>query len=275
MKVAISMGRLQDALLREELSTTDFLKYAASLGIDGVELVDGNLDFRTLKTVLRETGLDLVSYVFDHDFSQPVEKERLIRSMELAAELGAHSIQVKVGKWVAEGLTILLPLAEQLGVTICIENPGRTSRESVSIAKLLTQFASPYLKHSFHMANYWLGGENLPLALERLEKYSIQIRISDLRLAHQDELISAVKNHHEKAYVGSVLGLGEVPVQELLKILSAREYDGWIIVEFTGLEEPRFGMEASLKNLRQFLARTIVGGRAIVSLSEVDGIILD
>ena len=143
---------------------------------------------------------------------------------------------------------MVLPLLQGKDFILAIENPESVEFQSHHMVELLNQIDNPRVKVGFNMANSLVTGEDPLVALERLKDHVAHVRAIDVRLAHQDE------KPQSGSYVGCVIGLGLVPLQKLFQMLKSQGYEGWISLEFTGLEEAHFGTEASLKNLRQCLA---------------------
>lgn len=246
MKVAISMGSLHERFLRGELNNVSFVKYAASLCVDGVELSDKYLppdsqELAEIRRVLEETGLEVACYALTSDLW---EGDALRQAIATGLTLDANCISLPGGEAtpeVVQGLNKVLPYIQEAGLTLCLEG-GMPQ----GVAELIDRLDSPYIKSTFEMANYLLAGErpNSKIGL---------VRATDLRLASPHEEAQSVLGFDGQHYVGSVLGLGLVQVQSLMQILQEQDYTGWIAVDFAGLENPLFGIEASLKNLRQYL----------------------
>lgn len=223
MKIAISMCCLHDFFVRKELDSLSFIKYAASLVVDGVELCDCYLQNPTvvdeLKQCLAESNLKVASYAVT---LEPYDLARLKNEIKMAANLGADIMRLTQP---IEGLKELIPYLEKLEMTLCVDGD-----------KLPLDWKNPRIKSSFEMAESFLRG-NKPDNRVGL------VRANDVRFASGEG----------RDCIGSVLGLGLVEVASLLKDLCELNYSGWIIVDYSGAEDPLFGLEASLKNLRQHL----------------------
>ncbi|MCK9524643.1 MAG: sugar phosphate isomerase/epimerase [Limnochordia bacterium] len=271
MKVAISMRSVHESLLQEEMGVVDFLKYAASLAVDGVELDDiylqgSGVSFTEIRNLLTETGLKVSCYDIHHPMKPLQTKEReqalgrIKEELAVAELLQAQHVQI-VGEVFEPSVvardveTLILDLVEMVmpflrgkELVLAIENPSSEQFQSHQVANLLERINDPQVKVGFNMANSLVAGEDPVGALERLKDQIAHVRAVDVRLAQLDE------EPQNGSYVGCVIGLGLVPLKKLFQVLQAQGYKGWIALEFTGLEEAYFGTEASLKNLRQSLA---------------------
>lgn len=271
MQVAISMRSIHKALLQGEMGIIDFMKYAASLAVDGVELDDmylqgADIDCTEIQEILAETGLTVSCYDIHHRMEplQQLERqealEKIKAELAVAELLGAESVQIvgevfdpavaaeDVKALILQLVDMVLPLVQGKDFMLAIENPESVEFQSHHMAELLNQIDNPQVKVGFNMANSFIAGEDPLVALERLQDHIVHVRAVDVRLAQQDE------EPQSGSYVGCVIGLGLVPLQKLFEVLKAKGYQGWISLEFTGLEEAHFGTEASLKNLRKSLA---------------------
>ncbi|NLL47746.1 MAG: sugar phosphate isomerase/epimerase [Firmicutes bacterium] len=271
MQVAISMRSVHGLLLQEEMGVIDFLKYAASLAVDGVEFDDmyvrgSHEKITELQDVLRETGLQVSCYDIHHPTKplQPQERETVLESIKeelaVAKLLGAQYVQIvgevfepevvasDVEQLILDLVEMVLPAIHGSGLTLTVENPASANFQSHQLAQLLERIGDPQVKVGFNMANSLVAGEDPLEAAECLKDHIALVRAVDVRLAHQDE------EPQSGIYVGCVVGLGLVPLKKLFQALQAQGYEGWIALEFTGLEDAHFGTEASLKNLRQSLA---------------------
>ena len=53
---------------------------------------------------------------------------------------------------------------------------------------------------------------------------------------------------------GAILGQGNVPVYQCLKIIGSSGYDGYVSIEFEGIEDNIPAIETGLENLKKMLA---------------------
>ena len=52
---------------------------------------------------------------------------------------------------------------------------------------------------------------------------------------------------------GTIIGHGNVPVTTCLNSIKKAGYDGWITIEFEGMEDTKTGLETGLENLRTYI----------------------
>jgi sugar phosphate isomerase/epimerase len=52
---------------------------------------------------------------------------------------------------------------------------------------------------------------------------------------------------------GSIIGHGDVPVRKCINALKRAGYDGYLMIEFEGMEDPIRGITVGCNNLRRFI----------------------
>lgn len=261
MKVAISMHSLHRQFMQGEMCSIDFLKHASRLCVKGVEVADLYLptddeDLAAIQSKLQETGLAVACYGIE--WVPNGKNERMRSGLKLAQQLGAGCIRIlgntskhnltgtEMENMVLRLLDSLLPEIEGKDLVLCFENQSNPDFPSERLTRLLDKIKSPQVKVCLNLANSVLAGEDPQVALDLLQPHIGYVLASDVRVDERAEK----KN---SPLVGAVFGLGLVPVDILLERLNAQDYQGWLTLEFTGLEEAFFGIEASLKNVHQLL----------------------
>ena len=51
---------------------------------------------------------------------------------------------------------------------------------------------------------------------------------------------------------GSIIGHGDVPVEQCIRALKRAGYDEYLMIEFEGMEDPLKGIRIGVDNLRRF-----------------------
>src|SRR5690606_41882503 len=54
---------------------------------------------------------------------------------------------------------------------------------------------------------------------------------------------------------GSIYGQGDINVREIIRIIKNSNYDGYISLEFEGMEECKLGTKVGLENMRRLLKK--------------------
>ena len=106
------------------------------------------------------------------------------------------------------------------------------------------------------MGNFLCADEPPEVAAGRLASYAFYVHAKDFLYksgregSPGPEFLRTRAGHYLR---GTVIGHGVVPVRQCLSNLQAAGYDGYVGVEFEGMEEPLEAIGVGLRNLRRFL----------------------
>ncbi len=280
MKCAISIWSLHKYFLDKTMNVGEFLDYAAAIQADGVELLDVDWFWRDMdeelaqvETKLKETGLKVASYSTSNNFANPdaearqADVEKMRRAIDMAVRLEAPIVRVFAGDlaegvsydearaWIVEGLQAAAPYAQEKGVRLALENHGLMAGRGQQVKELIHSVGSETLGSTFDCGNFLLVNDTPEEAIEVLLPLVYHVHFKDFRPAPENFDGPSYKGLGDTRLVGTIAGEGMVDLDVILGKLHEHGYDGWLAVEFEGLEEPRHGTEESLKNLRAVLAK--------------------
>lgn len=189
-----------------------------------------------------------------HDPETEKNLDEARRHIELAAELGAPSIRVfgdkipddepreRVLERVARGLLALGEDAQGAGVDVLIESHGDFSR-SADLREALRMAEHPrvgVLWDVHHPFRFY--GEPVAETYEALRSRIRHTHLKDSRTTPEGPRYC-------------VVGEGDVPLEEVLRLLHAGGYDGWLSFEWEKkwhpeIEEPEVALPAYVRNMR-------------------------
>jgi len=242
---------LQLGMLPRDLSDADKFKLAKKCGFDGIEGSPMNdLDAaRRLGRLARQAGVPIHSIVYGGwgaPFSDPDPKviEKGLAGMKTALRsakaLGADAVLL-VPAIVNENVSYaqaykrsqrhirkLLPLAEELGVIIAVENVwNKFLLSPLEFARYVDEFESPWLKAYFDIGNVILFGYSQDW-IRTLGKRIVKIHLKDFK---------------RRGYEWTNLLEGDVNWPQVRRALDEVGYDGYLTTEL------RDGDEAYLTDL--------------------------
>ena len=169
-----------------------------------------------------------------HGWSGGAEFQKGVRAMELAAAAGAratnvvHSAAGHLNRYtkrplvaeqlanVVRNMRSLAPVAEELGMMMT--NESHMDYRVADFIDVLEAVDSPWLGHCFDFANSISVVEDPLDAAKRAAKYTIFTHIKDMRVQSSTML-------GEPMFYHSPIGLGHVPVEEILEVLQAESPD--------------------------------------------------
>jgi sugar phosphate isomerase/epimerase len=184
---------------------------------------------------------------------EPAERRKRIdhtrACLELAHELSSPTISIEPGgpldgRLEAEGLRLfrealeeLAPLAESLGVTICVEpEPGLVIEHTEQYLSFMRQIDSKAVAMNFDVGHIFCVGEEPAEAVDRLGDQIRHIQIED---------IAASREHRHLA-----IGEGAIDFGALRQSLARVDYRGYVTVElYPYLEDPSSAAVVSRERL--------------------------
>lgn len=268
-RIAFSTLAFPDATLAEATSL------GRSWGYSGVELrlIDGQLiessmpatERLRVKQAVAAAGLTIVSA--DSSILLTAENAELEvrRFLELASEWESPLIRVYGGPLAEEPkarraqmegaagvLQRAVPLAERLGVGIAIETHDAFSASAV-VAELLALVDSRWVGALWDSHHPHRMGESPAEVYRHIGLRVLHVQVKDARRSEV----------HKGGWQLVPLGEGEVPVREMIRLLAAGGYDGWISVEWEkywhpDIEGPEIALPQHLAVLQEW-TRDIVG----------------
>ncbi len=197
---------------------------------------DGPLpDLRRFLELASEWEAPLVR-VFGGDLPPPAEGDGTARRDRLAAAAAA--------------LEAAAPAAERLGVAIGVETHDAFAASSV-VAELLAMTGSPVVGAVWDSHHPHRMGESPAEVAANLAGRIFLAQVKDARRAPE----------RPDGWRLVLLGEGEVPVPEMLALLGAAGYRGWVSVEWEKrwhpeIEEPEIALPQHLAVLRQWMEDT-------------------
>jgi sugar phosphate isomerase/epimerase len=162
----------------------------------------------------------------------------------LAEEPRARQAQFDAAARVLQGA---VPLAEQLGVAIAIETHDSFSASSV-VAELLAMVDSRWVGALWDTHHPHRMGERPAEIYEHIGPRVLHVQVKDARRSAE----------HKGGWQLVLLGEGEVPVREIVGLLAARGYGGYVSVEWEKywhpeIEEAQIALPQYLKVLQEWV----------------------
>jgi len=177
------------------------------------------------------------SWIEPYSHYRAIRREHTIRSLQLAAELGAPSIQTEPGGPLPEGmsrdeaLTIfydeLMPcveVAEQTGVSLLIEpEPELLIETFEQYLEFVERIDSPAVGLNFDIGHAYCVGDDPAEWVPRLTQHTRHYHLED---------IAATREHFHL-----IPGHGAIDLGAVLKAIARTDYDGWVTVELYSNED--------------------------------------
>ncbi len=269
MKLSLSMWSLLEPVSAGKMDLMQFIDYAASQPVAGVELLDyfwrdEKSEIPAVKKKIADAGLELAVYSISNDFFQPDasagqrQLADLKHGVDVALELGVRLMRVFSGshrkgysseqgmEWIIDGLTAGAAYAEQHGVTLALENHGLFAGRSDQVRSIIEQVNSPALRANLDTGNFLLAGQNPLEAAQDLAELVDLVHLKDFGHAAPDQRGEVFRSLDGKTFTGTVLGEGLVELEAIIATLDEAGYRGWLSLEYEGPDPLSVGVPQSL-----------------------------
>lgn len=251
---------------------TEAIERIALLGFKGVEIMGdrphlyppdfGEKEIAEIRTVLNKNDMKVtninsftlfaVGDTYLPSWIEPDRDRRKIRvqhtldSLHTARALGCSNISIPPGgplngmSWEKaralfhEGLSQVIPIAEDLGVMLLIEpEPDLMIETTAQFLDFIKDVPSPMVGINFDIGHFFCAGEDPAVAFNMLFKWVGHVHLED---------IAANRAHHHL-----IPGRGAIDFASVLRVMASLHYDGDISLElYTYKDDPE---EAGRKSL--------------------------
>lgn len=279
MKISVSMYSLASTIKKENWTIADFVHYAKSISLDGVELLDmywpesedRDAVVEQVKRVLNETGLLVSAYDVSNDFVKESPEERkkevgkVLDAIRIAKQLGAPVVRVFCGDvhgditfedgadWIIECLRHCKEVAEQENIVLAVENHGLLAGKSEMVEHIIKAVDSPFVKMTFDTGNFLLVHESPVDAFNRLKDDVVHVHFKDFREKKEHESFRGFRSTEGVELIGVVPGDGLVNLNYIVQGLKGIDYDGWLSIEYEGFDDAKLANEEAVNRLRNRL----------------------
>lgn len=287
MKTCVSSYSFSSYSNKTGATQKDLIKKAKELGFDAIEFIDlspeNGLTQKQYAEVLREesekTGLPIVNYTIGADFLNcedfNKEVERLCAQVDIAKILGVSGMrhdatvgyksEIKAYTSFNEALPVLADGCKQVtqyakfvGIETMVENHGFFCQESSRVERLVGAVGDPNFGWLVDVGNFLCGDDDPAAAVGRAAPFAKYVHVKDFHIKSGNELDpgNGFFTTRGGTYLrGAILGHGNVPVFQCLKTLKRNGYDGYVSVEFEGMEDNIPALEICLANLKNIISQ--------------------
>jgi len=288
MKIGVSSYSYSRLVKTGALPQIDVIQKAKETGFDVIEFstiaVPQGKTLPAFAAELRaeaeRVGIPIANYTIGADFLSgsggdlKVEIARVKREVDVARILGVPGMRHdatggfpagQIGPKdfsaalhrLAEGCRAVTEYAATLGIRTMVENHGFFCQDSERVERLVNAVAHPNFGVLVDMGNFACADEDPGAAIGRLVRYAFHAHAKDFHLRSgalfppgEGWFVSRGGNFLR----GAIIGHGDIPVGQCIRILKKAGYDGVLSVEFEGMEDALTGIRIGLDNLRRLVA---------------------
>lgn len=282
MKVGLSTYSLSRAIRDERLSVPDAIDWIADNGGEHVEIVPSGFaleEDERLVTRIREragkAGLELSSYTIGANFlagdetARKAEIRRVKRHVDIGAKLGVTLMRHDAGSRppaeatfrqfqadlpvLADACREIAEYAAQYGITTSVENHGFHCQASARVHALVDEVNCSNFRTTIDIGNFLCADEDPVSGVSRNIGIASMVHVKDFYRRYADEKPSEgwFSSMGGVFLRGAIVGQGDLDIPKLLRIVKHAGYDGYLSVEFEGLEDCFLGSKAGIATTRR------------------------
>ncbi|XEC93747.1 sugar phosphate isomerase/epimerase family protein [Paenibacillus tarimensis] len=285
MKIGVSTYSLLNAIKAGEMTVLDVIDWIAASGGEHMEivpygftLIDNPELADAVRGKARDAGIELSNYSMPANFVQEdeasfeAEVERLKTHVDLIHRLGIRHMRHDVTAFtlppdkygidyfesslpqIIEGSRRIADYAAGFGITTTIENHGVCVQASDRVQRVLQAVNRPNFKTTLDIGNFLCVDEQPLVGVKNNLRYASLIHFKDFYVRPYDQDPGGgvwFRSTGGNYLRGAIVGQGDVDIRRIIKLIKASGYDGYITVEFEGMEECRTGTKIGMDNLKR------------------------
>jgi len=286
MKIGLSSYSLLSTIKSGEMSILDAICWIADNGGEHMEivpygytLVDNPELADAVREKAKEVGITLSNYSMPANFVQDTDElfeeevARVKQHVDLVQRLGMNHMRHDVTaftipqekmtiRWfedhlplMVKGSQLIADYAAQYGITTTIENHGFSVQSSDRVQRVLHAVDRPNFKTTLDIGNFMCVDENSIIGVKKNLPYASLIHFKDFYFRPYDQhpgdgdwFVTSNGNYLR----GAIVGQGDIEIRKIVKLIKESGYDGYITIEFEGMEECKSASRIAMDNLRRF-----------------------
>lgn len=280
MKIGVSSYSFRKYQKATGCSFTHLCDKAKELGFEGIEFIDlktsDNLEAaEEIRRHCETIGLPIVAYTVAANLQCEdlgAEVARLKKCVDVAEALGApvmrHDVASKLrsveGYTWEDAIPNMVPAIREVteyasskGIRTCSENHGKIFQDSERVEALIHAVGHENYGWLVDMGNFLCVDEDPLSAVRRAVPYAVHAHAKDFLYHIVKEGVPTPEGYfatrNGNLLRGTVIGHGVVPVIDCVKALRDGGYDGWLSIEFEGMEENLPALSSGLTYLRKVI----------------------
>src|SRR5690625_1667250 len=283
MKIGLSSYSLLQALDAGEMSIIEAIQWVDDQGGEHIEIVpDLGFSFKDnpelieeIREKAAEVGIEISNYAIGAHFITETAEEfqaeidRAKKEVDIANQLGAKFMRHDVASRPIPETTIknfekdlpqltiacqeIADYANQYGITTSVENHGFYIQASDRVQSLINHVDRPNFKTTLDVGNFLCVDEDPVAAVKKNISYASIIHVKDFlyRPEHLYPGEGWIQTTSGNYLRGTVVGHGDLSLREIIKVIKDSGYDGYISVEFEGMEECKQASKLGMDHVRR------------------------
>ncbi|MGZ4161578.1 MAG: sugar phosphate isomerase/epimerase family protein [Neobacillus sp.] len=282
MKLGISSYSLLNVLKSMEMDILGVIEWVADQGGEHIEIVPLGFNLVECPGLIKEmvqkakdVGIEISNYAISANFITDTKElyvqeiNRVKQQVDIANKLGVKLMRHDVAWRPIEEVSILqferdLPLlveacqeiadyAAQYGITTSVENHGFYVQASDRVQSLVHHVNRANFKTTLDIGNFLCVDEHPVSAVKNNIPIASMVHIKDFyyRPSFKKPGSGWFQSSNGNYLRGAIVGHGDIDIQEVLKVVKSSGYDGFLSIEFEGMEACKTGTKIGLDNVRK------------------------
>lgn len=289
MQLAISTYSLWRWMREQNKSLDAAVEKIAEFGVAGIEFA-GFDPYRPdpqpikraakLRKLAEKLKLQVVSYCVGAELlvpatQQQTEISKLREHVDIASELGVptmrHDVTKGFGqhsqgvtgprtfatavKHVVPAIRAVADYAAPKRIRTSLENHGFFMQSAERVEQLLKAVSHKNFGLTLDMGNFLCVNDDPVAAVKRLAKYAQMAHVKDFHVRPRTNMPPTgwFATPDKIALRGAIVGHGAIDIPAQIKLLKQAGYDGWLSLEFEGMEDPITAIRLGLEYLRKLV----------------------
>ncbi len=281
MKISVSSYSFDKLLFTGKMTQFDCIAKAKEIGFDAIEFVDilapDGVSKENYAKILSEEckrlNMPVSSFTFGADFlkgsggNAHTEIERVKKMVDIAAILGADLVRHDATTGDGRSFDTILPIiahacsevtiyAALKGIRTTVENHGYFCQDSDRVEKLYNAVGNANFGLLADMGNFLCADEAPEKAFGKIAPYTFYAHAKDFHVKSAmlpDPGEGFFKSRSGNYLRGAIIGHGDVPVLHCIRALKNAGFDGYIAIEFEGMEETINAITIGYNNLKRYI----------------------
>ncbi|RDW22188.1 sugar phosphate isomerase/epimerase [Oceanobacillus arenosus] len=284
MRLGMSSYSLYQAISKGDMDIIDVIDWVKEIGGEHLEIVPMGFDFiekpdliEKVREKAAQLKIDLSNYAIGANFicesDETYDKEikRVMQHVDICAQLGIKFMRhdlasrdphertldffIKDLPRLVEACQRIADYASGKGIVTSIENHGFYVQASDRVQTIVRQVNRDNFRTTLDVGNFLCYDENPLTAVKNNLPFASVVHIKDFyyRQDKMNRYGGWFETHFGNQLRGAIVGHGDLPMPEIINLLKASSFDGYVSIEFEGLEECRFGARASFDYAKSLL----------------------
>lgn len=280
MKLGISSYSLYQVMQAGSMTLLEAIDWVADNGGEHIEIVPLGFNFGEnpeligqIRERATQAGIAVSNYAIGANFIVDSEKAYAAEIARVKSEVDhAHALGVKLMRHdvasrpdtsivrfqedlprIADACREIADYAAQYGITTSLENHGYYVQASDRVQAVIHAVDRPNYKTTLDVGNFVCVDENPVVAVKKNISYASMVHIKDFYIRPEGRSPGAgwFRSAGGQYLRGAIAGQGDLDLWEILRIVKASGYDGYLSIEYEGMEDCRQGTRIAFDNVRR------------------------